>query len=254
MEPTVIFEDDELLVINKPAGMIVNRADTTKDVKTVQEWIQEYGIQKGFWTSQNDVILGSEAPPESDFYNRAGIVHRLDKETSGLLIVAKTPTAFENLQGQFKERIVKKKYIALAHGEVKPSEGEINVTVGRLPWNRKRFGVVPGGRESFTNYKVLGIKYSVSGSKKEPLTLLELSPLTGRTHQIRVHLKYLGFPIVSDELYAGRKQARGDRKWCERLFLHAAEIVFQHPKSGEMVTFESKLPDDLQNVIAKLSS
>src|SRR3989344_2795343 len=214
MESIVIFEDKEILVLDKPAGMIVNKSDTTVGETTVQEWVENYLVIP----NSNDVILNSfqdlnrtEIPKqvrndnervqhdkeESDFINRAGIVHRLDKETSGILLVAKTPESFENLQKQFKERKVKKTYQALVHGKVEPKEGEINVPIGRLPWNRKRFGVITDGREAVTRYKVLrNVVLSTSeGSHeilrrspqndmgKEPLTLLELNPETGRTHQ-----------------------------------------------------------------------
>ena len=157
------------------------------------------------------------------------------------------------MQKQFKERIVKKTYIALAHGKIDEETGEIRVPVGRLPWNRKRFGIIPGGRDSITKYKILKIKYQVINGKKEPLTLLELYPETGRTHQIRVHLKYFNHPIFSDFLYAGRKTARSDRKILGRVFLHAAKISFKHPQTGKEVTFESPLPQDLREFLLKLS-
>lgn len=239
MELKVIFEDEEIVVLDKPAGITVNRADTTKEEVTVQDW-----IEKRF--KINDLRLKNE---ETDFYKRAGIVHRLDKETSGVLIVAKTPEAFQDLQRQFKERIIEKTYIALAHGRVVPKIGEIHVPVGRLAWNRKRFGIVADGRQSSTKYKVLSIMYFVSDKKAEPLSLVELYPRTGRTHQIRVHLKYLNYPIVSDLLYGGRKQARKDRKILPRMFLHAKTVSFTQPKTGSRLTLSSDLPDDLQSFL-----
>lgn len=258
MEPKIIFEDDTLLIIDKPFGMTVNRAETTVGEETVQDWVEDYlkirstkheirnktQIQNS--NTQNDFEFRNS---DFEFASRAGIVHRLDKETSGLLLVAKTPEAFANLQQQFKERKVKKTYVALVHGEVKPAEGEISVPVGRLPWNRKRFGVLAGGREAITKYKVLNIKYYVSGKIKEQLTLLELYPETGRTHQIRVHLKYAGFPIFGDFLYAGRKTARSDRKILPRVFLHASKISFLHPATVEKVQFESPLPSELKKLL-----
>jgi len=179
-------------------------------------------------------------------------VHRIDKETSGILLVAKTKEAFVDLQAQFKERKVKKTYLALAHGKIESEEGEIRVPVGRLSWNRKKFGVVADGREAVTKYKVLSIKYSVFDKKREPLTLLELYPETGRTHQIRVHLKYINHPIFADFLYAGRKTSRDDRKFLNRVFLHAHKISFYHPRNKELVSFESNLPVELLSVINKL--
>lgn len=233
MEPKVIFEDSELFVLEKPAGWIVNEAQTTKDQKVVQEWLR-----------------GRSYPLSQETTKRSGIVHRLDKETSGILLVAKTDEAFENLQRQFKERKIEKTYTALAHGRVEPKEGNIEVPVGRLPWRRDRFGVLPGGRESKTSYKVIGY-FRKDG---EDFSLIEVKPKTGRTHQIRIHLKYLGHPVVSDDFYAGRKTARRDRTWCPRLFLHAGGIEFIHPKKAKKVSFKSSLPLDLGEVLEKLSS
>ncbi len=235
MEPKIVFEDEYLVVIDKPAGMIVNRADTTQNMVTVQDWAEEKILP----------INTNTTNTTNDFYKRAGVVHRLDKETSGLLLIAKTLEAFVNLQAQFKNREVKKKYLALVHGKVIPEEGEINAPVGRLPWNRERFGVMPGGREAITKYKI--VKYYNLNSNI--YTLLELAPETGRTHQIRVHLKYLGFPIVGDSFYAGRKQARDDREFCPRVFLHAGFISFAHPVTKEKLEFKSDLPAELKKVL-----
>jgi len=195
------------------------------------------------WLSQMDYPLA-----KSREY-RSGIVHRLDKETSGILLVAKTREAFANLQAQFKERKVQKSYIALVHGRPKLGEGKVVAPVGRLPWRRDRFGIVPGGRESTTAYKLMAT-YKKGESE---YSLVEAYPKTGRTHQIRVHFKYLGHPVVADEFYAGRKTARGDRLWCPRLFLHAAEIEFGHPVSGERVSFGSPLPGDLTKALSSLT-
>jgi len=241
MEPKVIYEDDSILVLDKPAGWIVNDAITTKGQNVVQKWLSNMTYP---------LAMNSEM--------RSGIVHRLDKETSGILLVAKTKEAFENLQREFKERKVDKTYTALVHGTVEHppagGEGVINVPVGRLPWNRERFGVLPGGREAVTHY--LRIKNYELGIKNriEKFTLLELKPKTGRTHQIRVHLKYIGHPIVSDEFYAGRKTSRKDKEWCPRLFLHAASISFVHPESGKKVSFKSDLSSDLESALKKLST
>ena len=183
-------------------------------------------------------------------------------------MVAKNLQAFINLQAQFKERKVQKTYLALAHGKIEPEIGEINISVGRLPWNRKRFGVLSGGRESVTKYKVLSIKYYVSGRNKEPLSLVELYPKTGRTHQIRVHLQYIKHPIFADPLYAGRKTSRNDRKLLSRVFLHASKISFFHParhasqlagvagrpKTNKLLNFESPLPEDLGQFLSTLVS
>ena len=231
VNPTIIFEDESILVLNKPSGWITNDASTTTTQPVVQTWLRE----------------NFKYPLIGDRERRDGIVHRLDKETSGLLIIAKTISAFENLQSQFKERKVTKTYIALTHGEIELKEGEIVASVGRLPWRRERFGVLPGGREAITKYKVISY-HSLITDHGSLFTLVELYPKTGRTHQIRIHLKFIGHPIVGDYFYAGRKTAREDRLWCPRLFLHASKISFFHPETGKELTFESELPKDLNLV------
>jgi len=231
VEPKIIYEDSSLLVLDKPAGWIVNEASTTKDQPVLQTWL-----------SQKDYPLARSLA------ERRGIVHRLDKETSGIIIVAKTKSAFEALQRQFKERQVKKTYLALVHGVLDEKVGEIEAPVGRLPWRRDRFGVLPGGREALTSYQVIDY-FTRDG---EEYSLVEAKPKTGRTHQIRIHLKYLGHPVVADEFYAGRKTARRDRTWCPRLFLHAASIEFFHPERGQKVKFSSGLPADLAVALVTL--
>jgi 23S rRNA pseudouridine1911/1915/1917 synthase len=235
MDPIIVYEDSDLLVLNKPAGWIVNEAKTTGKNPVVQTWIKEH----------------FRFPIFEHHECRNGIVHRLDKETSGALVVAKTKQAFENLQQQFKERLIKKTYLALVHGKVELESGSINAPVGRLPWNRERFGILPGGRNASTTYT--SISYYQSPSTKEEFTLLELKPKTGRTHQIRIHLKHIGHPIISDSFYAGRKTARKDRLWCPRLFLHASEIIFTHPKNNEEVFVKANLSQDLQKVLELLT-
>lgn len=233
MGPKIIFEDDSLFVIDKPSGWITNSASTTTDQPVLQKWLEE----NFHYPISNDQIL------------RSGIVHRLDKETSGLMIVAKTKEVFEELQRQFKAREVGKTYIALLHGNVDPKEGVIKAEVGRLPYRRDRFGVVAGGRQSESDYKV--IKFYPGNNAGH--SLVEFYPKTGRTHQIRIHAKYIGHAIVSDEFYAGRKTARNDRKWCPRLFLHASNIKFVHPLSGKLVEFRSELPEVLGSSLHALA-
>ncbi len=278
MEIKIIYEDEEILVIDKPSGVVVNRSESAKG-ETVQDWAeQRLGISgaevvsklnrgpvRSFPPASARLNVPSEqrlravgspstsATPldlEEEFRSRGGVVHRLDKETSGILLIAKNPQSFLILKNQFKDRIVEKEYLALTHGEVKPEEGEINVPVGRLPYNRTKFGVIAGGREANTVYRVISnFKFPISNEK---LTLLELKPRTGRTHQIRVHLKYINHPIFADPLYAGRKVGRDDRRYLARLFLHASKITFNHPKTGKMLAFESPLPEDLSNFLSKL--
>lgn len=253
MDVPILFEDDDLLVLQKPSGMTVNTSDTTTGETTLQNFVEEYRhltpfVRPGKSVIQEEKMPGVYKTPEQEFAERGGIVHRLDKETSGVILVAKNVQTFIHLQAQFKARTIEKKYIALAHGRITPKEGEIHVPTGRLPWNRKQFGVLSGGREALTLYKVLK-EYMLHSDQKEILSLVELSPKTGRTHQIRVHLQYIKHPIFADFLYAGRKTARNDRKILSRVFLHAAFIRFVHPTSGEVLSFEAPLPDELQKVL-----
>lgn len=232
VEPKIIYQDDSLFVIDKPTGWITNEADTATTQPVIQKWIRD----------------NYDYPLKNSTEYRDGIVHRLDKETSGILLVAKTKEAFEKLQSEFKNREVQKTYIALLHGKLDPEEGSIEAEVGRLPWRRDRFGVLSGGRKSKTEYKVIKFFPEERGG----YTLAEFYPKTGRTHQIRIHARHIGHAIVSDEFYAGRKTARNDRKFCPRLFLHASKITFLHPESGREVSFESELPGDLKKVIQEL--
>lgn len=250
-ELIIIFEDTDLLVINKPAGITVNRSQTTGGEKTVQDLVEEY-LHIGGVDTRNEDGEGEEEDT-SDFKGRSGIVHRIDKETSGILLIAKNEKSFINLQSQFKQREVHKTYQALAHGRVVPEKGEINVPVGRLPWNRRQFGIVAGGRESVTFYEVMGY-YRTDDKRREIVTMVKLKPITGRTHQIRVHLQYLGYPIFSDFLYAGRKTQREDRKLLERVFLHALEISFLHPSTNVRINLSAPLPPELEKVLDHLVS
>ncbi|GEM_PF-76325 len=284
-EPKIIFEDDQVAVLDKPAGITVNRSDTTTGERTLQDWADsKFKIQSAKLKVNKEKNLEYTDPEyyQKVFQERSGIVHRLDRETSGIIIVAKTPEAFQNLQQQFKERTVKKTYLGLAHGEIKPSEGEINAPIGRLPWNRRHFGVIAGGREAVTKYKLLSVFSSQLSDRgqsvnqsfshqnrqagklknqipktenRKPITehysLVELYPETGRTHQIRVHLKHINHPIVADFLYAGRKTARNDRKDLSRVFLHAFKISFNHPTTGKRIELESPLPQVLGEFLEK---
>ena len=231
------------MVIDKPAGLIVNRSDTTARVATVQDWAEikvQSSIAQLAGKVQRDI--------DKEFVDRGGVVHRLDKDTSGILIIAKTPESFLNLKNQFKDRETMKTYLALVHGKVEPAFGVITAPIARSPFNRMHFGVFPGGREAQTSHKTLeNIDASIKnqGHEKETLTLLKVSPHTGRTHQIRVHLKYINHPIVCDPLYCGRKTYNEDLKYFPRLFLHATSLEIKHPQNGASLKFESPLPQEL---------
>ena len=241
MNIPILYEDTDILVIDKPSGIVVNESNTVT-AETVQSWA---GKRLGI-----DPKAISKDPTNSDFYARCGIVHRLDKETSGVLVLAKNPESFIKLQEQFKERVTKKEYRALSRGRVVPSTGTINAPIGRLPWNRTHFGIIPGGREAVTDYKVLSYYQTKEG---EQASLLSVIPHTGRTHQIRVHLHYIKFPIVGDELYSGRKNAKNDRLWCPRLFLHAYSLILNHPSTGKKMNFVCELPGELSSVLDSLT-
>lgn len=243
LNPTILYEDDQFLVIDKPAGVVVNRAESVKR-ETLQDWIERY--------IKVDKVEQVDKVEEDAFQSRSGIVHRLDKETSGCLVIAKTQESFSKLQAAFKKHQVKKTYLALTHGRI-PTSGEINAPVSRLPWNRELFGIVPGGKAAVTKYKSITNYELRIMNKKQMFALVELYPESGRTHQIRVHLKYLGFPVVGDYLYAGRKQQREDRTWCPRVFLHATKINFNHPVTGTLISVESPLPTDLKATLNLLT-
>ncbi len=252
------------MVIEKPSGVVVNRAESVKG-ETIQDWAEKkLGLNTGnrvIGTSGDGSVkvkAGDESgiknqelriSKDADFYNRAGIVHRLDKETSGLLIIAKDPETFKFMQAQFKEREIEKRYFTLVHGQMPSISGEIKASVGRLPWSREKFGVLPGGKEAITLYKCESLYAS---SDQEKYTFLTAFPHTGRTHQIRIHLKYIGHSVVGDNLYAGRKVYRRDQKFCGRLFLHAKYIKFMHPYGKEALVLESELPQDLQDTLSSL--
>lgn len=231
----ILYEDESLLVINKPPGVVVNNAQSVVG-ETVQDWAH-------FHLGLLDAEMPSANP--DDFLARAGIVHRIDKETSGCLVIAKHAEVFSALQQQFKGRTVKKTYVAIVHGKLVPESGEIRAPVGRLPWNRERFGILPGGKDAVTIYKVakIGTSHGID------ISLVALYPETGRTHQIRVHLKYIHHPIVGDWQYAGRKTARDDREWAPRVMLHAWKISLTHPVSGESLAIEAPVPDDMSSII-----
>lgn len=240
MDIPILFEDEKLLVINKPAGVIVNRAESVK-TQTVQDWAESY------------LHIDTSVPIAwgDSFESRAGIAHRIDKETSGILLLGKDPASFAALQLQFKERLIKKTYLALVHGDMNTTEGEINAPVGRLPWNREHFGVVPGGKDALTAYRVISHhEFTTPEGQKEKMTLVAVFPHTGRTHQIRVHMKYINHPLVGDYLYAGRKTSREDRVWAPRVMLHAWKLSCSHPQTGNALDFESPMPDDMRSIIS----
>ena len=221
---SVAFEDEHLLVVDKPAGLVVHPS-AGHGTGTLVNALLGRARDRG-------EPLGSVAG-----VGRPGIVHRLDKETSGLIVVAKTDAAQAVLMKQFGERTVEKEYLALVRGEAPAPRGRIQAPIGRDPRDRQRMAVVAGGRESATEYEQLATGGGYS--------LLSLHPLTGRTHQIRAHLAYLGLPIAGDLRYGGGEGPGGLR----RQFLHAARLAFDHPDGGRLLAW-SALPVDLAGCLA----
>jgi 23S rRNA pseudouridine1911/1915/1917 synthase len=217
---SVVYEDDDLLVVDKPAGLVVHPAP---------------GHATG--TLVNALLHHTDELPGISGVARPGLVHRLDKDTSGLLIVAKGDLAQSSLMAQLKARRVKKTYMTLVQGSVAAEVGRIEAPIGRDPSERKRMAVVAGGREATTGYRV---KERFAG-----WTLLEVDLVTGRTHQIRVHLTEIGHPIAGDPTYGNGTSRRGP-EGTTRLFLHAWRIAFTHPRDGRLMRLEAPLPPDLQ--------
>jgi len=231
----VIYEDDDILVIDKPYGMVVNRAESVRG-ETVADWVEK---NYDFWKKGGEV-----------FRNRSGIIHRIDKETSGLLLIAKNEKTFCAISEQFARREVKKRYLALVHGRIKEKKGTIEVGIRRNPQNRRRFmACLSEGKRAKTKYQVR--RYYL-GQNREVLTLVEVFPVSGRTHQIRVHFKFINHSLVSDLIYGGRKTLRRDQMICPRLFLHAGYLVFSQPKTGKMLELFCQIPADLKTVLEKL--
>ena len=217
----IVYEDVHLAVVDKPAGLTVHPAPGHASGTLVNALLARYPDLPG--------IGGRQRP---------GIVHRLDKDTSGLMVVAKTESAHHSLSEQIQERWIRKGYTALVGGVVADDKGMIDAPIGRDIRHRKRMAVVEGGRPSWTRYQVVR-----SAGKA---TLVEVFPTTGRTHQIRVHFASLGHPLVGDALYGGRTDV------LDRQFLHAHLLGFEHPQSGENVEFRSSLPPELRQTLAIL--
>ncbi|PIS21500.1 hypothetical protein COY33_00485 [candidate division WWE3 bacterium CG_4_10_14_0_2_um_filter_42_7] len=298
MDIKIIYEDEDILAIDKPAGLVVNRSDTQFGKFTVQDWIEKYISRNvaNIRSERGDPILTEE------FIDKNGLSHRLDKETSGVMLISKTLLAFGELKNQFKERTVEKEYLVLVHGRIDPlklnlpkpapepkkiargderfryrktprrglperkvstiSENvhlktinfqtfEVSGFMGRNRENRMRFSMLASGKESRTIFRVE--KYFKNPVSGEALTLLRCFPRSGRTHQIRVHLFAIGHPVLSDETYSGHKQSSRDRKWSPRLFLHAARITINHPRTGAKIRLECDMAEELAWALGKLT-
>ena len=237
LEIPIIFEDKNILILNKPPYL---------EMEEIYEWLKSRG---------NNI-------------ERGGAAHRLDKDTSGLLLVAKSEEVLKTLMDQFKDREVKKEYISLVHG-IFTKEFIVEESLRRNPKAHLKFMVDEAGKPSSTKFTPIDsyslgevlknklsedkrVKNQLSKSNYGNFTLVLCQPLTGRTHQIRVHLSYAHFPIVGDQKYGGRKTARIDSIFLDRQFLHAKKIGFQNPDDGNWMEFEAELPKDLKDVLNKL--
>ena len=220
----IVYEDKDIIVINKPRGCVVHAGPSHATGTLVNALLYHCRDLSG---------IGGKSRP--------GVVHRLDKDTTGLVIFAKNDGAHQGLLEQFRERTVKKKYLALVHGEVKSDSGEINAALGRHPVYRKKMAVIRSEklkkREALTYYRVL--------KRFKGYTLLELDLKTGRTHQIRVHLAHIGHPVVGDETYSKKKDPFG----VKGQLLHASSLSFNHPVTGKLMELEAKMPEDMERVL-----
>ena len=220
----IIYEDEDMLVINKEKGIVVHPGNGNPDGT----------LANAVMAKCKDSLSGIGGKI------RPGIVHRIDKDTSGLIIVAKNDTAHLNLSKQIQDRKVKKTYIALVRGVIKENEATINMPIGRSSKDRKKMAVTKDGKEAITHFKVL--------KRYNGFTLLEVKIETGRTHQIRVHLSEIGYPIVGDEVYSNGKNPFG----VKGQMLHAEKLELKHPRTGKDLTFEAPVPKYFANIINQL--
>lgn len=230
----ILYQDDAIAVINKPAGMVVHPAAGHSDATLVNALLFHLPNLSG---------IGGEIRP--------GIVHRLDKDTSGVMVVAKNDAAHRKLSESWNSDAVQKEYLALVYGKPKKAEGTIEGAIGRDPRDRKKMAVVPEGRKATTLYR--------TAEQLRYVALLRCTLKSGRTHQIRVHLKSIGHPIVGDPLYSGPQWRGIPDKRLQRIVaafprqaLHAARLKFVHPVSGEAMSFEAPLPGDFQELLGEL--
>lgn len=218
----IVYQDEDVVVINKDQGMVVHPSAGHRDGTLVNALLYHIKDLSG--------INGKIRP---------GIVHRIDKDTSGLLMVAKNDVAHEKLAAQLKDRTSIREYVALVHGVIPHEKGTIDAPLGRSKLDRKKQDIVDGGRPAVSHFKVL--------ERFKDFTLVSLKLETGRTHQIRVHMKYIGYPLAGDPIYGPRKTLEGKGQ-----FLHAKKLGFKHPKTDEMMVFESDLPELFEKTLEKL--
>ncbi len=233
----VVFEDDHMVVLNKPPGLVVHPAPGNYTGTLVNALLFHYG----------SLPSSGKAGPDEEGYERerAGIVHRLDKDTSGVIVVARTEQALKALSAQFKDRVVRKKYLAVVAGVIKKGSGTIEAAIGRHVKERKKISVhTASPREAVTMYKV---KERLKGA-----TLIEVEIKTGRTHQIRVHMAHAGFPVLGDRVYGAAKAVKLGDTIISRQMLHAESLSLLHPVTKSPLTFVVPPPEDMARVIERL--
>ena len=218
----ILYEDEDILIVNKPKDMVVHPAIGNRTGTLV------------------NAILGKTELSDFNGEFRPGIVHRLDKNTTGVLVVAKNNLAHQNIAMQIQNRTTKKVYLALVRGVIKEDNGVIDLPIGRHPTDRKKMAVVKDGKNALTNFKVL--------KRFEGYTFVEIELKTGRTHQIRVHMSHIGFPVVGDDVYSSGKNPFG----VTSQMLHAHILGFNHPKTGEWMEFVASLPIEFDEILKKL--
>ena len=277
MNIPILFEDADLAVVNKAPGVVVNKASTVKE-ETIQDWWEER-LSKSVESKMTDwkQMVPADFPheygtPEEIFAERGGVAHRLDKETSGVLVLAKNPGSLAHLLRQFRLRETTKMYTCLVHGKFSILEDTVSLPLGRAADNRTKFTVDAEGRAAETHYKVTtfypqldldkvlqnptdAATKNIQNLRKklqnayQGFSLVQCWPKTGRTHQLRVHLSHLKHPIVADATYLGKKRQSFDALWCPRLFLHATTLEFTHPRTGERQKFSADIWPDLQTAL-----
>jgi len=220
----IVYEDEDVIVVNKPSGMVVHPAPGHTHSTLVNALLYHCNSLSN---------IGGDV--------RAGIVHRIDKDTSGLLVACKNNMAHKSLSEQLKEKTTTRKYIAIVTGSISHNLGKINAPIGRDPDNRQKMAVVENGKSAVTHFRVL--------DRFKNYTLLELELETGRTHQIRVHMAYIGHPVLNDPLYGTKKQTTPFGQ-----YLHAKTLGFKHPRTGEYMEFDSELPQEFVEKIEELKN
>ena len=235
---TIVFEDDEMLVVDKPAGLLVHPSNTQKS-----------------GTLLNAVCHHLKSNGQTNI--RPGLVHRLDRNTSGLIVLAKTERAHRTLAKHFTNHWIEKKYTGVAVGHLPEDAGRIDAPIASDKLRFPHWRVMEDGRAAVTTYRVLQ-RLKSSDSAAAAFTVVELTPETGRTNQLRIHLAHIGFPLVSDYVYGRKENETALGHWSQssttsRHFLHSSELKFRHPLSGEWITLNSILPEDMQSFIARLN-